>query len=110
MNKTYDLRRRRKELGMTIEQVAERAGIAPASVRGMETGLFRGKLMTRQKIAEALEIPLPLLLSVNERLAVYGSREMVKKIEAILGQKERTGDEMWAELRRLGREKTDPPA
>jgi len=38
--KLFDLRARRKELGMTIEQVAAMAGISSAAVRQIEVGAY----------------------------------------------------------------------
>jgi len=113
MKQDSDLRKRRQELGMSIRAVAEKAGISAASVRAMETGLFQGKLMTRQKIAEALGIPLRDLMTPEERRATEGRRVVrqaqffedaipEKEIKTLLEEKESTPEgrkvKTWLEL------------
>lgn len=110
MKKESDLRRRRKELRMSIRAVAAKAGISAASVRAMETGLFQGKLMTRQKIAGALGIPLRDLMTPEERRATEGPRvkaqaqffedvSPLKKIETLCKEKEMSPEEAYKILK-----------
>ena len=67
--KLFDMRARRKELGMTIEQVAARAGISSAAVRQIEVGAYKGTFMTLHKIASVLGIPARYLMT-EEQLKV----------------------------------------
>ena len=67
MKKKYEgLRARRKELGLTLEDVAAKVGLTSAMIRSVEVGAQKGSLVTRAKIAEALKIPLGYLVSNAE--------------------------------------------
>jgi transcriptional regulator with XRE-family HTH domain len=95
----YNLRKRRKELKMTLEQVAAKAGITPGAVRAYEVGAIRGKLETRQKLADALGISILLLMTKDEKKASGN----LYQIQEFCEEKKMTPDEVWAELKRLGR-------
>jgi len=69
MKKPFNMRARREELNLTLEQVAARAGVTASAVRQMEVGAFEGHITTRHKIADALEVPLRFLFSNEERAA-----------------------------------------
>jgi len=96
MKKDSDLRQRRHELGLSIRAVALKAGISVAAVRSMEIGLYRGKLMTRTKLARALDVSLLSLMTPEERQAtrVYRIQEFedapVKEIAALVEKKDVT--------------------
>jgi transcriptional regulator with XRE-family HTH domain len=102
MEKKCDLRKRRKELGLTLAQVAQKAGLTAPGVRSIENGLFRGKLATRQRLAQALDVPFRSLMTDEERRVTDAARVPVK-LEAFMAETKMTPDEVWAELRRLGR-------
>jgi len=51
----------RKDLGLTLEQVAQKSGVALATLSRLENGKVQGTFRTHQRIAEALNIPLPEL-------------------------------------------------
>jgi transcriptional regulator with XRE-family HTH domain len=99
MKAKYDLRKRRHELGLTLEQVAAKAGITPGAVRAFEVGSYRGKLETRQKLANALDIPLRRLMSLDEKKAAG----MIYKIQEFCEERKMTPAEVWAELKAKGR-------
>jgi transcriptional regulator with XRE-family HTH domain len=103
MRKDYDLRKRRQELGMSIRAAAAKARISPASVRAMETGLFHGKPITLKKLADALGIPVRVLMSDAEQKAMFGDVKVLVKMQAFCDEKKMTPAEVWAELKRLGR-------
>lgn len=109
MKKESDLRQRRHELGLSIRAVAARAGISRAAVRSMEIGLYRGKLMTRTKLAKALNVSLDSLMTPEERRATRVLRQVqffedapVKEIAALVEKKESTPEgrviKTWLEL------------
>lgn len=52
------LRRRRFELGLTLEQVAERAGVDFSNLSKMERGLLGAHVGTAHKLATALDLPM----------------------------------------------------
>lgn len=60
-----ELARRRSELGMTQEQLAERAGITFQAVSNFETGwrsITNARVSTVRKLAEALDCSIEDLL------------------------------------------------
>jgi DNA-binding XRE family transcriptional regulator len=52
--KKIDMRERREELKLTLEEVAARVGITSSAVRQMEVGAFSGSLFVKLKLADAL--------------------------------------------------------
>jgi len=56
----YKIRRKK---GLTMEQVAARAGISVSAAWRCEKGQVRSRLDTLQKIAKALGVPLKELIS-----------------------------------------------
>jgi len=53
--KKIDMRERRKELRLTIEQLAAKAGVSPGTIRQIEVDAIKSPaFMTRHKIADAL--------------------------------------------------------
>jgi len=110
MKAKYDLRKRRKYLDMTLEQVAAKAGITPGAVRAFEVGSYRGRFETRQKIANALGISVRRLMSPKEQKAIFGDVRAVAQIQEFAEREGMSLDETlkairenWAELKRLGR-------
>jgi len=119
--KNYDFRKRRKELGLTLAQVAKKTKLTTPGVRALENGLFRGKLETRRRLADALGISIRDLMTPEELRATEGPRVLrqaqffedvspAKNIEAALKGKEATPEEAlktiranWDELKRRGR-------
>lgn len=57
------LRKRREELGLSVNKVAERAGMSHVGVLQIESGERSPLLRTAIKLAHALEIPLSSILS-----------------------------------------------
>lgn len=73
MKRKFDgLRARRQELGLTLEEVGAKAGLSSAMIRSVEVGGQKGSLITRSKIAGALNIPLRSLVSDAEAAAIHG--------------------------------------
>ena len=62
MNVGERIRAARKQAGMTLEEVADKLGIAGQSVAQWETGRRKPKYGTLQRIADALQIPIESLL------------------------------------------------
>jgi len=60
-----NLRRRRQELGLTQEQLAERTGISAPDISDMERGERPPKLSTIARIAEGLTLSPSHLLSAE---------------------------------------------
>lgn len=82
MNEGDNIRRIRKEKGLTQSQLAKKAGISEISVRKYESGKRKPKLETMEKIANALDVPLDeildhrsLLLQLMESLQISGDDE-----------------------------------
>ena len=76
--KTIDLRARRQELNLTLEDVATIAGRSSAMIRSIEVGGQRGSLVTRAKIADALKIPLSSLMSSAETNDLAGLEDVLR--------------------------------
>ena len=53
------VREERKRAGLTIEQLADLAGISPSFLAYIETRGRKASLETIQKLAQALRLPLP---------------------------------------------------
>lgn len=53
------IRALRKERGLSLEQLAEKSGAALATLSRIENGKGSGTFRTHQRIAEALDVPLP---------------------------------------------------
>ena len=56
------VRRRRRHLGLSQDELAERAGIDRTYVSGVENGSRNPSLLSQQKIATALNVDLADLL------------------------------------------------
>ncbi len=63
------IRRRRADLGLTQDQLADRTGTQRSSIGGIERGEINPTLITMQNIAIALDIRLTDLLADPERAA-----------------------------------------
>jgi len=57
------LRARREERGLTMLQLSQRAGVAPATVHKLESGKLTVHLDKFLRVADALELPLAALIS-----------------------------------------------
>lgn len=53
------IRALRKERGLSLEQLAEKSGAALATLSRIENGKGSGTFRTHQRIAQALDVPLP---------------------------------------------------
>ena len=60
------VRRRRTAIGMSQERLAETAGLERAYVSALERGRRNPTLLTQQKIAVALGVPLRQLIAEAE--------------------------------------------
>lgn len=58
-----NLRRRRKELGLSQEQLGTRANIQMADISRYETGRRDPRITTVARLAQALEVPIADLLA-----------------------------------------------
>lgn len=66
-----EVRRRRKELGLTIEQLAERADLTANYIASIERGERDPSLSTVASIARGLGVPIPALLGKTPELSPY---------------------------------------
>ncbi|WP_417490348.1 helix-turn-helix domain-containing protein [Maricaulis sp.] len=57
-----NVRERRRELGLTQEALAERCGLHPTYISGIETGDRNPSLNALEKLAASLELPAHHLL------------------------------------------------
>lgn len=61
------VRARRESLGMTRDEVGDRAGIHPKYIGDIERGEVNPTLLTLQRVADGLGTPLPDLLADARR-------------------------------------------
>ena len=66
------MRARRIDLAMTIEDLAEKAGLSTSMVQQIESDKQRGSILTRIKIANALDLPLRYMVSGTEAAEFSG--------------------------------------
>jgi transcriptional regulator with XRE-family HTH domain len=66
------LRRHRVELGLSLEEVAARAGITPVALHNLETGKSSSKSDTYERVSEAMGLDYDL---VTHEAAVEARRE-----------------------------------
>ncbi len=64
------VRRRRIELDLTQQELAERSGITQAHISRIERGEYNTSSVTICKLAKALNIPVAKLLEADEKKAV----------------------------------------
>lgn len=74
-----EIRKKRHALGLTMEQVAARAGVSVSLVRMIEVGALRGSLMARARLAAALDLKLETLVGPDEDVAVLGLLKPAQK-------------------------------
>lgn len=81
------IRSKRKEIGLTQEQVAVRLGVTAPAVNKWENGLSCPDIMLLSPLARLLETDVNTLLSFNENLADQEVAEFSQKIcEAVEGE------------------------
>jgi DNA-binding XRE family transcriptional regulator len=72
--KKINMRERRHELGLTLEQVAEKSGVSLPTIRQIEVGIIKSSsFLTLQKIADALQVPVRCLMSDEEQEALVSA-------------------------------------
>ncbi len=67
-----EVRRRREALGLTLEQLAERAGLTPNYVGTVETGRRDPSLSTVLSLAKGLKVPAADLLGGLKDIGAIG--------------------------------------
>ena len=96
------IRDHRKEHGLTIEQLAQRAGMSFRSLQTIETGKHSPQLETIQKMAEALGVDsLDLLAGTSEPVRVQPSRTFAQEADAALATIETGIKQLRASLKYL---------
>lgn len=83
-----NIRRIRKEQGLTQKELGERCGIADANIRKYESGRQIPKIQTIQKIANALNVPMNEIYSKGTLDADFGSK--VKRARERVGISQKT--------------------
>lgn len=63
------LHRLRLERGLSIRDLAKRAGVSHMTIRRFEQGLSTGQPGTRYRVARALEVPIDILLMPDTKNA-----------------------------------------
>lgn len=56
------IRRRREELGLTVQELAARADVGDKHLYGLETGNNKARVERFQRIADALGVPLAFVV------------------------------------------------
>lgn len=85
------LRQRRKELGLSLSDVARRAGTSPATISRYESGWDRFEVYTLQKLASSLACRLEISLEPLEEPASTPSAEtVVERLSRLFWDKELT--------------------
>lgn len=69
------VRHARLRKGFSQERLAERAGLHPTYVGMIERGVRNATLDVAAKLADALETPLPKLISISIKLKRVSSRK-----------------------------------
>lgn len=75
MNKGENIKKFRKERGLTQKKLGELCNIAESTIRRYEIGDLNPKLETIMKIAEALEVPYFHLLDESDRNAIVHGKK-----------------------------------
>lgn len=73
----------RQACGLTQEQLAERAGLHPTYVAKIETGARLPSLETVDRLAEALGVPLALIVEALDTPAPHWE-QVTKEVEILL--------------------------
>lgn len=76
-NKKFDIKKRRLELNLTLEDVAQKVGVGKSTVRKWETGDIKNMRRDNMAaLAEALQVsPLKLLYDSEEEQNIYGNHQ-----------------------------------
>jgi len=69
------IRKRRKELGLSQEQLAEKAGVSYQQLQRYENGGSMMNVENVQRIAQSLQIPVSLLFTAEQPHAATGLLE-----------------------------------
>lgn len=77
-----EVRRRRKALDLTLEQLAERAALTPQYIGTIENGRRDPSLTTLAKIARGLGVSVGVLLGGRPKLSPSG-REMARLYDTV---------------------------
>lgn len=83
---TRTMREVRKAQGLTIQELSEKSGVPWGTLQGIDSGRIAGNLITRQKIADALGVPLRALWP-------YITEEWGELFEAMKRDAKRSQDE-----------------
>lgn len=65
-SKKINLRKARLERGLTIEGLARKAGLNYSTVQSIESGRLKGSLKAKHALADALDVPVRLLMNDEE--------------------------------------------
>ena len=87
MDLKYRLRALRKERGFSLEQLADKSGVALATLSRIENGKGAGTFRTHQRIAEAFDLPITELyrgLEETEQEAVFLESEAFDEVETFV--------------------------
>src|SRR5436190_18012246 len=80
------MRELRKQKGLTLVEIAEKTGVAQATLSRIETGVMIGTIESHAKIAECLGVGLPeLYQDIDDRAAKtsHGKEEELKKASTL---------------------------
>jgi transcriptional regulator with XRE-family HTH domain len=85
LRKPEIFRETRERAGLSIQDVALKAGLGWGTVQAIETGRMPGKMIDRTKLAEALHLPLRYAMTSEETEAMFRStkEEQQRKRERV---------------------------
>ena len=83
------MKNRRKQMGISQEELAKQTGLSLSLIRGIERRAANPTLSSLEKIAAAFEISLPELLNFNNELENAGkiTNVMVKELRQLPPEK-----------------------
>lgn len=76
------LREARLNAGLSIQALADKAGLKWAAVQAVEAGRYSGKIITKMKLSAALGMPLKELFP----MAYQETAELLTSFDAALGK------------------------
>lgn len=94
MNISDKLKDARKNAGLTQAQLAEKLGITAQSYSQYETGKRHPKLITIEKIAAALKVPLNVLLDGNWQFYTEEIKDSLNTVSDAIAQVVDLGEDL----------------
>ena len=87
MNIAEVLKKLRKEKHISLVELAQKSGVAIATLSRIENGKMTGTIQSHEKIAEALEIPLPELYKIATKKPLEVAKDKVGHVIGVQNKK-----------------------